>query len=69
MNDQLRLLDPSQTVPTPCPVGHCPAIRYPGQERVLTCSHDKNVATTDAPGRRPRSCLNTIDPSQTEIPY
>ena len=67
--NQRALFDPATTVPTPCPVGHCQAIRHPGQQKVVTCAHDQQVATTDIPGRRPRGCLNAIDPAHQPIPF
>lgn len=54
---------------TTCPVPGCQAIRLPDQDRVVTCAHDQAVAIGDVPGRRPRGCLNTYDPSTSPIPY
>lgn len=60
------LFDVSRTVPTTCPIGHCQAIRLPGQDRVPTCQHD--LSTHEPRGKRPRHCLNTIDPATTPFP-
>jgi hypothetical protein len=64
--NQPELFDASKTVPTACPVGACAAIRLPGQHRVPTCAHD--LSTEDPRGKRPRHCLNTIDPATTPFP-
>jgi len=64
--NQMPMFDVSRTVPTACPVGSCAAIRLPGQDQVPTCAHDLN---RDEPrGKRPRACLNTIDPATTPFP-
>lgn len=62
---QTELFDPSATCPTPCPVHACPAIRFPGQTRVITCQHDLDPEHK----RRPKGCLNQYRPEHTEIPY
>ena len=65
--DQTDLFDVSQTVWTACPVGHCQAIRTAGQEgRLLSCAHD--LSQREPRGKRPRHCLNTIDPATTPFP-
>jgi hypothetical protein len=63
--NQPELFDVSQTVSTACPVGHCQAIRTPGQTKVVTCAHDLDPETR----RRPRGCLNTYRPEHAEIPF
>lgn len=60
---QRELFDPARTVAIACPVGHCQAIRLPGQDRVITCAHD-----LDPQRKRPRGCLNAIDNSKTDFP-
>ena len=67
MNDP-QLFDPERTIPTACPVGHCEAIRLPGQDRVVTCSHDLEPAHPYRT-KRPKGCLNAIDNRYQGIPY
>lgn len=64
MTGQRELFDPTTTVPTACPVGHCQAVRLPGQDRVVTCAHDLDPERR----HRPRACLNAIDNTQTPFP-
>lgn len=64
MND-LALFDVDRTTPTACPVGHCPAIRFPQQDRVPTCAHDLERE----PVPRPKGCLNSYRPEHADIPY
>lgn len=61
----LALFDPDRTTPTACPVGHCPAIRFPAQDKVPTCAHDLERE----PVARPKGCLNAYRPEHAEIPY
>lgn len=61
--NQRKLYDPATTVPTACPVGRCQAIRLPGQTKVITCAHD-----LDPSGRRPKQCLNHVDPATAPFP-
>lgn len=62
---QTELFNPARTMPCPCPVGWCQAIRLPGQDRVITCAHDLNPEHR----RRPRGCLNTYQQEHAEIPF
>lgn len=66
---QPSLFDPSQTVPTPCPVPGCQAIRFPGQTKVPTCDVDRDRALGISPRwKRPGGCLNTYDPAHDPFP-
>lgn len=62
--NQPALFDASKTCPTPCPVGHCAAIRFPSQDKVPTCAHDLDPEHR----ARPKGCLNTIDPATAPFP-
>jgi hypothetical protein len=62
-----RLFDPQTTVPTPCPVRGCSAIRFPGQERVISCDIDRARALGHR-AWRPAGCLNGTDPQTTPWP-
>ena len=66
MNER-PLFDPSTTVATACPVPACGAIRLPGQTTVPTCHTDQQRALGDWQ-RRPRHCLNALDPSTAPFP-
>lgn len=63
--NQTELFDAARTTPCPCPIGTCPAIRFPGQERVITCAHDLDPEHR----RRPKGCLNTYDQTNAAIPF
>lgn len=65
---ELALFDADRTTPTACPVGHCPAIRFPDQQKVPTCACDLERAQGDWV-RRPAGCLNEYKPQHTDIPY
>lgn len=67
--NQSTLFDPSRTSPTPCSVPGCQAIRFPGQQLVPTCEHDRDQAFQGWTRNRPRGCLNAYDPQHAEIPY
>jgi len=65
--NQRELFDVSRTVATACPVGSCQAIRLAGQDgNVPTCAHD--LSRDELRGKRPRHCLNTIDPTTAPFP-
>lgn len=65
---QPGLFDPNTTVDMACPVPGCQAVRFAGQERALTCRHDLDQASGAIPARRPKACLNTIDPQHAPFP-
>lgn len=56
------LFDPDTTITVQC--ASCGATRQPGQDRVPTCAHD-----LEPQGKRPKACLNTIDPATARIPF
>ena len=67
MNDQPALFDASKMSPQTCPVPYCSAIRFPAQDRVVTCHIDRERITGWI--SRPKTCLNTVDPATEPIPY
>ena len=64
---QLHLLDVTKTIATACPVPGCGAIRLPGQDKVITCEHER-VAFLERDHRRPNGCLNAFDPTADPFP-
>jgi len=64
----LRLFDPTRTSPTPCPVTGCQAIRFPNQDRVVTCHVDREHSLGNYKHRRPEGCLNAYDPAHAPFP-
>ena len=65
MSDQAELFDVASTQPQACPTPGCGAIRLAGQtDRIVTCQHDLEPEHR----RRPRACLNAIDPATTSFP-
>lgn len=68
MSDDLKLFDPSRTSPTPCPVPGCQAIRFPNQERVVTCEVERERALGNPNRYRPSICLNAYDPATASFP-
>lgn len=64
---QPELFDKQQVTDTVCPVPGCQAIRFAGQQRAPTCRHDRDQALGNY-GRRPKQCVNTIDPATSPWP-
>lgn len=63
-NPHPALFDPANLAEQRCPVPGCGAIRFPQQNKAITCAHDLDPNRR----RRPRECLNRVDPAIAPFP-
>ena len=61
---QPSLFDPNTTAPQRCQVPDCTAVRPAGQNGLIQgCRHDLDRNAGIVGYRRPKLCVNTIDPA------
>jgi hypothetical protein len=60
------LFDPDRTIAVECTV--CGATRQPGEPTAPSCSVDRDRSAGDTFAKRPRACLNTVDPATAPFP-